>query len=165
MTGKALVQSLFGCLSWEERSALVLLPAPKAQLHSGLKNATHQGEHRLDNMRVGVEAFIALGGGGWPTCSNSPCYPKEMKTSISAELCGSYALNPFHFLPGPFTIFCFHSWLQNHLFLPICTSRPDTEPNTNPSNHSGGKLKSSVSMFSAVHGVYVYESYSRQAEL
>lgn len=87
-----------------------------------------------------------------------------MKTSISAELRGSYALNPFHFLPGSFTIFCFHSWLQNHLFLPICTSRPDTEPNTNPSNHPGGKLKSSVSMFSAVHGVYVYESYGREAE-
>lgn len=84
--------------------------------------------------------------GGRPTCSNSQSYPEEMKTSISAELCRSCTPNPFHFLAGSLAIFCFHSWLQDRLSPPICTSRPGTEPNTNPLTHSGGKLVLNVNV-------------------
>lgn len=78
-------------------------------------------------MRRGC-SFYSLRGWGWgSTCSNSQSYSKEMKTSISAELCRACMQNPFHFLAGSFTILCFHSWIQQHLphyaYLLICTTK------------------------------------------
>lgn len=72
-------------------------------------------ERKLDDARGGPERLQPRG--GWPTCSNSHGYPEEMKTSISAELCGSCTPNPFHFLAGSLTISCFHSWLRDRLSL------------------------------------------------
>ena len=145
MTGgrlrEALAQSLFGLFlqkrASEERSVLALLPCSGGS--AALWTEECDAQERAQTGRHERGRSVYSPGGGWSTCSNSQSYPEEMKTSISAEPhTKSLSLPPM----ARFTIFCFHSWLRDCLSLPICTSRPGTEPNTNPLTHSGGKLKS-----------------------
>lgn len=78
----------------------------------------------LDDIR-GAGAFAATGGGGREgTTAHLFKQPQLSRGNENFHLCRSCTPNPFHFLAGSLTISCFHSWLQDRLSLPICTSRP-----------------------------------------